>query len=497
MVPGYRQAGVNIHAKTGEIMSAVAKKKDDRDFIREALSFTLGLPWEALGRFGIKRSMETEYHPGQTIVMYPPFEALSVDFDERELFDRVRNINDGPLSIYLHVPFCTGICTYCSYARSARGQSEVMKAYVDALIRQRDEWVAGFGIRPDSVDTVFIGGGTPTSLEEKLLLKIVESMPRSEHCEMSVETDPDMATAAGGAHKLAALRRAGANRISMGVETFDDHLAKAIGRRGHERVHQAFDTIRGAGFDDINIDLMYGLPNQSLDSWLETLRMSVEMDVPSITLYGYKLKRGSVDWKRPRPQSPELEYERKVVVMQKMAELYLCSHGYKVVIGKWFVKTKKTFRQQTRKYQNSTLLGFGPSTYSFVGNSQLVAQSNTQKYITSVNNGMPVIERGRHLFGEELAHRRFVFGLKTGFDWIKALDEAPPRTAGRIRSMVEDLSAAGLIDIEDGRAILSDVGRLFADEICRQFYSPIIDAELIELERVEALPLLRQVASAP
>lgn len=469
-------------------MAGIIRVDEPGHYIYEALRYCLGLPWEELGRFSIKRRMETEYHPGQTIVMYPPYESLSPDFSENALFERVRNINDGPLSIYLHVPFCTGICTYCSYARSACGQSETMKNYVSALVRQRDAWFAGFGIRPSSVDTVFIGGGTPTTLETEQLLSIVETLPRAEVCELSIETDPDMATREDGLSKLTALRKAGANRISMGVETFDDALAEAIGRRGHERIEQALATIREAGFENINIDLMYGLPNQTLQSWIESLQMAVAVGVPSVTIYCYKLKPGSIDWKRPRPTSA-LPYERSVVVMQKMAELYFADNGYSVVNGKWFVKNRNQgLRQQTRKYENSTLLGIGPSTYSFVGNTQLHAISNTQKYINSVNQGLSVIERGRHLVGEELTHRRFVFGLKSGFDYVKALGEAPAWTADRLNEILTEFSAIGLIDINGDRAILSAMGRLFADEICRMFYSPAVDEQLGETGYLPSLP---------
>ena len=457
-----------------------AKNNDHKDYIREALSFGLELHWERFDRLGIRRNRETEFHPGQTIVMYPPFEALSPDFNELELFDRVASIEGSSLCMYLHVPFCTGICTYCSYARSACGKSDVMETYVEALLRQRDEWVSRLGIKPAAVDTVFIGGGTPTTLDEKLLMKLVDTTPRSRDCEFSVETDPDMTTRPSGASKLAALRRAGVNRISMGVETFDDALAKAIGRRGHDQVNDAITVIRQAGFDDINIDLMYGLPNQSLESWLATLKSAADIDVPSITLYCFKLKPGSIDWKRNRSSSTalQLQYGRGVVVMQKMAEMYLCDRGYSVVNGKWFVKTKKTFRQQTRKYQNATLLGLGPATYSFVGNHQFTTQSNTNKYIAAVNASMPVVERGRFLCGEEIAYRRFVFGLKTGVDMAKALADAPPAAEARISVLIDELADAGLLAIDGDRVSFSDIGRLFADEICHLFYSPAVNAEL-------------------
>lgn len=468
---------------------------DERDYIREALSFALDLPWEELGRLGIKRKVKTQFYPGQTIVMYPPFEVLSQDYDENDLFERVSKIGDSPLSLYLHVPFCTGICTYCSYARSARRQSYVMAAYVEALIRQRDEWISRLDIKSGDVDTIFIGGGTPTTLDEDTLLRLVDTTPRSCDCEFSVETDPDMVTRSDGPGKLAALQRGGVNRISMGVETFDEVLAKAIGRRGHDRVLKALATIRQAGFDDINIDLIYGLPNQSLQSWLETLQAAVDTEVNSITLYCYKQKPGSTDWKRSKSISTEIEYGRRTVVMQKMGEMYLNGKGYNVLNGKWFVKTKKTFRQQTRKYQNSILLGFGPSTYSFVGKCQLVTQSNTEKYVTAVTEGMPVVERGQMLCDEELAYRRFVFGFKSGVNRVDALEKVAPMVKIRINALIDELIDARLLmKTEDNRIILSNIGRLFADEVCSLMYSPAVDAELEQMERQTDFPIASNFA---
>lgn len=463
---------------------------DFRDpLITEAIEFCETIPWEQLKAMGVERRMETSYFPGQTVVIYPPYPALSQEFNEEQLFRHVGESSDQvgkAYNLYAHVPFCTGICTYCSYARTAASSDSVLiDRYVTSLCKQRDGWLKRLKIDSGQVSTIFLGGGTPTLLSTGQLLSILSGLPRNSTTEVTLETDPDMATRDGATEKLARLREAGVNRVSMGVETFDDTIARQLNRRGHESIYSALDTIRAAGLNNINIDLIYGIPNQSLESWLETLKASVGAGVPSITTYNYKLKPGSIDHKRQSREGSREEnpYSFRVVVMQRLAQMFFAKHGYVNNNVNWYTRTNATFKQQGEKYSGSNLLGLGPSTYSFVEGAQFMSDSNLRAYLDAIDNGGSIVERGQILNEDEQAHRRVVFGLKGNFDPAEVLASCSQATANRIHELLTRLERLKLVEYRGERLYLTDSGVLFANELCTLFYSPDVVRRLADSAR--------------
>lgn len=461
------------------VQNAAFRTENEADAaLCEAIDYCQGLPWTELAQMGIERRVETSYYPGQTIVIYPPYPALRRGFNELKLFDecgKSAGAFGGNFNLYAHIPFCTAICTYCSYARTASsGDDPLISRYVDALCHQRDQWVDRLTVRGEHVSTIFIGGGTPTILSATDLGRILSGMPRHAATEITVETDPDMITREDGVEKLERLRERGVNRISMGVETFDDAIASRLKRRGHKAIHAALANIRRAGIDNINIDLIYGLPGQSLESWLETLRASIATGVASITAYNYKLKPGSIDFKRERLRHSRQheDYGYRVVVMQRMAKAVLAQHGYANSNVNWYTRADATFKQQREKYSGSNLVGLGPSTYSFAAGAQFLSTGSLRTYLDAMNNGEPITDRGQLLDQDEQACRRVVFGLKDSFVPDEILTRCSPSTDRRIRKQLERLQALDLIKRRGNHLSLSDSGVLFANELCTLFYSP-------------------------
>lgn len=454
--------------------------------ISEAIEFCEKLPWIQLKHMGIERRIETSYFPGQTIVVYPPYPALPRNLNEKTLFqhlDLPTSTADQAFNLYAHVPFCTGICTYCSYARTATDcRDPLIVRYVDALCRHRDRWLRRLDVGGERVNTVFIGGGTPTLLSTTQLTTLISGIPRHLTTETTVETDPEMASNEESSEKLMRLREIGVNRVSMGVETFDDAIASQLKRRGHEAIYSALTNIRKAGIDNINIDLIYGIPEQSFESWLETLQASIDASVPSITAYNYKLKPGSIDYKRVRRHGTNFhdEYFYRVVVMQRMAQILLTQNGYANSNVNWYTLRNSTFRQQGEKYNGSNLLGLGPSTYSYVGGAQFLSSNSLRSYLDIMDNNGSVIDRGQILDLDEQAHRRVIFGLKGNFNPDEVLARCSRTSADRINSLLQHLECLGLVEYRENRLSLSERGVLFANELCALFYSPSVIQRLTE-----------------
>ena len=191
------------------------------------------------------------------------------------------------LGIYVHIPFCRAKCSYCAFVSQVCDRS-VQQSYVAALCR---EIAAAGGDFSVPADTVFFGGGTPTLLPTSDLAQILQALRAkfslAENAEISLEANPGTVDF----DSLKGLRQAGFNRLSLGVQSFDDQVLRGIGRiHRAEEAAQAVGMARSAGFENISMDLMFGLPRQSMDSWRDTLARAVSLEPDHISAYGLKLE---------------------------------------------------------------------------------------------------------------------------------------------------------------------------------------------------------------
>ena len=194
-----------------------------------------------------------------------------------------------PLGLYLHIPFCRSKCAYCDFY-SLSGREDRMDAYTAALERHLIE------VAPQAaqhlVDTVYFGGGTPSYLGEKRLVKLLKAVKKhyhvDPHAEITLEANPD---SAGDWKALRTLRRAGFNRISLGVQSTDDACLRALGRiHTWQQVQEAVAACRRAKFPDVSLDLIYGLPGQTMEQWEKTLSDALTLQPEHLSCYGLKLE---------------------------------------------------------------------------------------------------------------------------------------------------------------------------------------------------------------
>ena len=197
--------------------------------------------------------------------------------------------------VYVHIPFCVKKCGYCDFNAYSGYRDATKVKYVDALCREIEARA-----EPDTVvPTIFFGGGTPTTLSASDLSRILQTVRSSfdvdPDAEISLEANPSDATLP----YLTELRQSGFNRISFGVQTFNDRLLKSIDRvHSAEDARTAVDLAKAAGFTNLSIDLMFGLPRQTLADWDRSLDAAFALDVPHLSMYGLIVEEGTVFWAR-------------------------------------------------------------------------------------------------------------------------------------------------------------------------------------------------------
>ena len=209
--------------------------------------------------------------------------------------------------IYIHIPFCTSRCVYCDFYSTTYGEKD--KAYISALtneLRLRANYLQQDGQMP-VIETIYIGGGTPSTLDTSLLEPIFEVLYRTYHvsdrAEITIEANPDDLTP----RKIKSLRTLPVNRLSMGVQTFDDGKLRLLHRRHNgEQAIRAVHDCQDTGFDNISIDLIYGLPAQSLREWETDVNTALSLNVQHISAYALIYEEGTPLWEMRKRHSPSL-----------------------------------------------------------------------------------------------------------------------------------------------------------------------------------------------
>ena len=268
------------------------------------------------------------------------------------------------LGLYIHIPFCKAKCAYCDFYSLAHSE-EKMDAYTAALLRHLEEVApraAGM-----QVDTVYFGGGTPSYLGAARLCRILQTVLRrydvARDAEITLEANPD---SAGDWKELRRLRRAGFNRLSLGVQSTDDALLRRIGRvHTYEQVQQAVKAARQAKFTNLSLDLIYGLPGQTMEDWQRTLADAVALGPEHLSCYGLKLEEGTPLWQQR--QTLTLPDDDAQADMYLYTVAALGEMGYEQYEIANFAKPGKASRHNLKYWNMEEYAGLGPGAHSDFG----------------------------------------------------------------------------------------------------------------------------------
>ena len=369
--------------------------------------------------------------------------------------------------IYIHIPFCKRRCIYCDFFSTT--QSEKKPTYIHALCQElemRKNYLGG-----EEIETIYLGGGTPSQLTEKELNEIFTSLYNiykvKEDAEITLEVNPDDLTP----EYVSMLRRLPINRISMGIQTFQEETLKQLHRRHTARqAIEAFHRCREADFRNISIDLMYGLPGETLDTWKEDLQQAIALHPEHISAYHLIYEEGTALWKlREEHQVEEADEDLSVTLFKTLID-ELKQAGYQHYEISNFCLPGLHSRHNSSYWTGKKYLGCGPSAHSYDGTSRQWNVSSLEKYIHAIHQGKPdfeieeldlytryndfVITSIRTSWGMSLSHLRMVYGEEL---YRYCLRMSKPHLSQGVLEIKEDtlkLTQEGIF-ISDG--IMSDL----------------------------------------
>ena len=317
---------------------------------------------------------------------------------------------DKTLGIYIHIPFCASKCSYCDFY-SLAGCDRLMPKYQDALVEHiRESYGA---LKSRLIDTVYFGGGTPSYYGANRLLELWDELRGSgsvlKDCEVTVEVNPDSAVY----KDLAKLRKEGFNRLSMGVQSANNDILKLIGRRHNwKQTETAMIAAREAGFDNVSVDLIYGLPSQTKGDWADTLMRVIELRPEHISCYGLTLEPGTPMYER-YSGSPFLPSDDEQADMYLYAVDMLEHYGYKQYEISNFAVPGYESKHNMRYWRLSDYLGFGAGAHSCMGGARFSYVRDADQYIVGVLRDQNIVDEYTPITNVERGSEYIMLGMRT------------------------------------------------------------------------------------
>ena len=313
------------------------------------------------------------------------------------------------LGIYIHIPFCASKCGYCDFY-SLAGQERRMPDYEQALCAHIEE--SAGALAPYVIDSVYFGGGTPSFFGAKRLCSVFNTLKRTarvrKNAEVTVEMNPDSVDL----KSLRLLRREGVNRISLGAQSANDDILRLIGRRHSWRqVEHAAALIRQAGFDNLSLDLIYGLPSQTKSDWTDTLGRAMALQPEHLSCYGLKLEEGTPLYRyHDSPALPD-DDEQADMYLYTVEELERCNyHQYEISN---FSLPGKQSRHNLKYWRRQEYMGFGPGAHSFVGSVRYSFVRDLCAYLDGVAGRRDILDEYIRIEGMECGSEYIMLGLRT------------------------------------------------------------------------------------
>ena len=366
------------------------------------------------------------------------------------------------LGIYIQVPFCQTKCTYCNFHTGVFSKS-LYAPYVDAVCREIRDWKrlyaqAGTGGGESVVDTIYIGGGTPSLFKTGELLKLLDSVRDSFACdlqEVTMEGDPENITA----ENAEGWRRAGINRVSLGAQSFNDRELEAAGRlhRSGDLIRAA-DALRGAGFANVSFDLIAGLPHQTAASWDHSIDELLRIRPAHISIYMMEIDEGSRLGKESlaggkRYSAGALPSDDAMAEFYERACDRLVANGYEhYEISNWALPGLRS-RHNLKYWRREPYFGFGAGAHSFDGRVRWANRHDPNAYVAAIASGTSPSETIGVVTAAEALDEELFLGLRqlAGIDFVRI----EKQYGVNLRPRMEALRDLGLLEMDGSRVRLA------------------------------------------
>ncbi len=369
--------------------------------------------------------------------------------------------------IYIHIPFCVSRCSYCDFFSTLQLR-EAGAPYVEALLAEARLRRQELGA--DTVSTLYLGGGTPSQLPLPLLTSLVhgvrEVIDLSRVEEFTIEANPDDVTG----EWCRAVKSLGVNRVSMGVQSFEDHILKLIGRRHTAgQVIDAVNYLRDSGIDNMSIDLIYGLPGQTVESWTQSVHQAIALQPKHISAYGLTYEEGTRLWhQRERGEVTEVPEEQCLMMYRILAEC-LQEAGYEHYEISNFALPGYRSRHNSSYWNDIPYLGLGAAAHSYDGSVRRSNPCDLKEYIDQVMAGNLPCEV-EILSQRERYDERVMLGLRTsdGVDATRLREDFGDEAWRHfIREAQRHIDAGNLRLIGESRYVLTSDGIMLSDSVMR------------------------------
>lgn len=369
-----------------------------------------------------------------------------------------------PTSAYVHIPFCTQICYYCDFSKVFI-KNQPVDEYLQALIREFES----YDIK--KLRTLYIGGGTPTSITaeqlEYLLTNLTKHLDLSVLEEFTIEANPGDLTE----DKIEVLKHSAVNRVSLGVQTFNDKHLKQIGRSHNEaQIYSTISNLKEAGFHNISIDLIYALPGQTMEDVKENVAKAIALDIPHLSLYSLILEHHTVFMNKMRRGKLQLPKEDLEAEMFEYIISELEANGFEHYEISNFTKTGFESRHNLMYWDNAEYFGVGAGASGYLNGVRYRNRGPIQHYLKAVAQGNARLSEEK-LTKDEMMEEELFLGLrkKTGVSIARFEEKFGLSFEERYGQIVRELCQQGLLVLDDKVVRMTKKGLFLGDTVAERF----------------------------
>ena len=376
-------------------------------------------------------------------------------------------MNDA-IGCYVHIPFCVRKCAYCDFNSYSGYTDAHIARYVSALTREITQTAPG-----SPVDTIFFGGGTPTAIpasdEAALLQSVLETLPVALDAEITTEANPGTMDVA----HLAVLREAGFNRISFGVQSFDPGLLKTMDRiHSADEARNAVKAARAAGFENISLDLMFGLPRQNLKQWEDSLHEALALETEHLSLYSLIVEEGTGFYTLQQKGRLPLPEDDLAADMYEMAVEVAQAAGYEQYEIANFARPGRACRQNLHYWRNESYYGFGCGAVGYLGGARRMNIKAPAAYAQAVEAEADIALSSETLTADETMAETMMLGLRLTREGVSCLTfeerfGIDPRV--KFAAEIETYTRRGLLEVAGDTLRLTPQGVFLASEVMVAF----------------------------
>tara|TARA_B100002049_G_scaffold225685_1_gene197934 strand:+ start:406 stop:1548 length:1143 start_codon:yes stop_codon:yes gene_type:complete len=375
-----------------------------------------------------------------------------------------------PLGLYIHIPYCIHKCGYCDFNSHPIKQDE-MNHYIDALVAEMKHYAKTYS-NTNIIRTIFLGGGTPTTLTvyqlERILKECVSEFTVASDAEITIEANP----ATIDIEQLKSIRQTGYNRISIGVQSFDKAELKLLDRaHGPEEIHSTVDRARKAGFDNLSLDLMFAVPNQSLSSWESNLNKALEKNPEHLSTYNLTIEQGTAFSKLQSNGKLIMPDDDHQLELYKRTIERLTKKGFHHYEISNFARRGKECKHNITYWENKNTLGLGAGASSYMNGTRFKNINLPAHYIRQVKEKKIAVEHRETLEPRQAMGETIMLGLRLlqGISIHQFEKRFQISFINLFRNIISALKEKELVIIEKDYLRLSQKGLFWADSVILEF----------------------------